>query len=153
MIPTPLPDELFTSALARMGRLNGINDFRDMLSGGLDGRQCSSFINAQLDLPECCKGFSYAYGTPKLLLEELTCFGLRRKLGEINDAEWRAVVQGHQRVSLNSLTVPRSTNLCFCRSCIRSDIEEFGEAYWHRSHQLPPPGNHSHPAVHWCQNY
>ena len=81
LLPSPFPDELFVSVLARMGRLNGIGDYRDLLGEAEAGKPCASFINAQLDLPAYCKGISFAYGTPEFLLNELTSLGIRRRLG------------------------------------------------------------------------
>lgn len=137
LLPIPLPDELLISILARMGRWNGLTDLRDIVGGYLGVPPCSSFINARINLPEFCERTSNAYGTPYELLDQLTLIGLRSHLGEVSTSERSAIVQGDLRVSLSALTFPNQTALRYCNSCARNDVEQFGQSYWHLSHQFP----------------
>lgn len=137
ILPNALPDELLISVLARMGRWNGITDLRDIVEGYLGDTPCTSFINARINLPKFCERTFNAYGTPDELLGKLTSIGLRCSLGEVSESEQSDIVQGDLKVSLSTLTFPNQTALRYCRSCIHDDIEQFGESYWHLSHQFP----------------
>ncbi|MER2512876.1 MAG: TniQ family protein [Nitrosomonas ureae] len=137
LLPVPLPDELFVSVLARLGRLNGVNDLREVAEHLLGLKQCPSFIDAKLNLPDFCLRLGNAYGDPENLLERLTAFSARRSLGEIEDQAWKSLVLGEECISLGELTFFGVVELRFCPSCRESDIERGGVAYWHRTHQLP----------------
>lgn len=137
ILPTPLPDELFVSVLARLGRLNGISDLRVVAEHCFGLEACSSFIDARLILPEFCERFSNAYGEPEKLLEQLTTLGARRSIGEIDEAVWNSLVFGESSISVGELIFHAVVELRFCPSCRDADIDREGIAYWHRMHQLP----------------
>lgn len=41
-----------------------------------------------------------------------------------------------KKIIQNSTCVPDSIRLRYCPECVRQDIAQFGEPYWHRSHQM-----------------
>ncbi|WP_213431528.1 MULTISPECIES: TniQ family protein [Paenibacillus] len=41
------------------------------------------------------------------------------------------------KLGLPANGVKNNESLQYCTACIRSDRDQFGTAYWHRSHQLP----------------
>jgi hypothetical protein len=43
----------------------------------------------------------------------------------------------HLKAGISRSIVPQWEYLRYCKECIISDKEEFGEAYWHRIHQVP----------------
>lgn len=137
LLPAPLPDELFASVLARLGRLNGMGDFREVAECCFGLEVCPSFVDAKLNLPEFCVRFSYAYGAPETLLEQLTALGARRCLGEYNDKDWNALIRGDASTSIGELTFFGAVELRFCALCCEENIEQYGMSYWHRMHQLP----------------
>lgn len=137
LLPVPLPDELFVSVLARLGRLNGVNDLREVAEHLFGLKRCPSFIDVKLSLPDFCLRLGNAYGDPENLLERLTAFSARRRLGEIDDQAWKSLILGEECISLGELTFFGVVELRFCPSCRESDIECGGVAYWHRTHQLP----------------
>lgn len=135
--PIPLPDELFVSMLARLGRLNGMGDLREVAEHCFGLEACPSFIDARLKLPEFCARFSDAYGEPEKLLGELTTLGARRCLGEIDETAWKSLIGGETSISVGELTFFGAVDLRFCQLCREEDIDGNGVAYWHCSHQLP----------------
>lgn len=137
LLPIPLPDELFASMLARLGRLNGMGDLREVAERCFGLEACPSFIDARLKLPDFCARFSNAYGEPEKLLGELTTLGARRYLGEIDETVWKSLVGGETSISVGELTFFGAVDLRFCQLCREEDIDGHGVAYWHRSHQLP----------------
>ncbi|MEH2530798.1 hypothetical protein V1277_002826 [Bradyrhizobium sp. AZCC 1588] len=42
----------------------------------------------------------------------------------------------HQKSFNGRVGVPTPTHLRYCRSCVRRDLDTFGETYWRRQHQL-----------------
>lgn len=46
-------------------------------------------------------------------------------------------IKAHLKAGINGNTVPQWKNLRFCPACIIFDKENYGEAYWHRLHQVP----------------
>lgn len=137
LLPTPLPDELFVSVLARLGRLNGMRDLREVAERCCGLQACSSFIDARLILPEFCERINNAYGEPDKLLEQLTTLGARRSIGEIDEAAWNSLVYGESSISVGELIFHGVMELRFCPSCREADIDREGIAYWHRMHQMP----------------
>lgn len=137
LLPTPLPDELFASVFARLGRLNGMSDLRDVAEQCFGSAECPSFVDARLNLPEFCARFGNAYGEPEKVLEQLTALGMRRCLGEINEGAWSALALGHESISVGALTFVGAAELRFCPSCRVEDFNQIGMTYWHRSHQFP----------------
>src|SRR3990172_5109498 len=137
LLPARLPDESFASVLARLGRLNGMGDFREVAERCFGLEVCPSFVDARLNLPEFCARFSDAYGEPERLLEELTSLGGRRCLGEIDKTAWSALVHGDTSISVEELTFFGAAELRLCPSCREEDINQTGATYWHRAHQLP----------------
>lgn len=137
LTPVSLPDELFASVMARLGRLNGIKDVGELAECCFGLRSAASLIGARLRLPELCAHHSHAYGDPERLLDELTCLGARRCLGEIDEANWKALVEGAATTSIADLTFFGAAELRYCSSCREHDAGQYGVAYWHRTHQLP----------------
>jgi hypothetical protein len=123
--------------LARLGRLNGTGDLREVAERCFGLEACPSFIDARLKLPDFCARFSNAYGEPEKLLEDLTTLGARRCLGEIDETVWKSLVCGETSISVGELTFFGAVDLRFCQLCREEDIDEHGVTYWHRSHQLP----------------
>lgn len=136
LLPIPLPDELFASMLARLGRLNGMGDLREVAERCFGLKVCPSFIDARLNLPEFCARWGDICD-PVSLLEKLTTLGARRCLGEIDETAWRALVLGEAAISVGGLTFHGAVELRVCPYCRDEDIERGGVAYWHRAHQLP----------------
>lgn len=137
ILPKHLPDETLCSLLARLGRLNGVTDFRDIAAIYCVQPICPSFIDAPIDLPGFCRRTRYVYGDPKAVLDKLTWYVAQARLGEREIGALRAIEQGGVRPTLSALSFDDSALLCFCLNCVEEDIGRFGVAYWHRIHQSP----------------
>lgn len=136
ILPAQLPDETLCSLLARLGRLNGVIDFRDIAAMYLGDAVCPSFIDARIDLPEFCNRTKGAYGSPESVLEKMTWYVAQTRIGERDQGEASAIRQGAETPTLYQLTFDDVTSLGFCPACVEQDIHQFGVAYWHRIHQL-----------------
>lgn len=137
ILPALLPDETLCSILARLSRLNGVTDFRDIAAIYLANPVCPSFIDAPIDLPEFCRRTRYVYGDPNAVLSKLTWYVAQARLGERDVEALSAIECGDVRPTLSQLTFDDSAVLCYCLACIEEDIGRFGVSYWHRIHQLP----------------
>jgi hypothetical protein len=43
----------------------------------------------------------------------------------------------HMRSGVMAGKVNRQNDFCFCQLCVEEDKNQYGECYWHRSHQAP----------------
>lgn len=137
LLPAPLADEIFGSLLARMGRMNGYADFRDMASTYCGDGPISSFVDAEIDLSRFSRQTNFAYPGAEELLQHLTWYGAQVKLGEMAWQRIDGLAKGNVRLTLSSSIFPDSAVLGYCPSCRKHDLQHFGMTYWHRLHQLP----------------
>lgn len=136
IFPASYPDEALSSLLARMGRLNGLWDHRGLAEAYFGEPICPSFIDANVHLPTFCERTNKAYGSPLEVIEKFTWLGAQARLGERSVAEILTFANGDARFSLGDVTFQREAVVSFCPTCVLADIDRFGVAYWHRSHQL-----------------
>lgn len=137
ILPSHFPDETLCSLLARLGRLNGVTDFREIAAIYCAQPICPSFIDAPIHLPEFCRRTKYVYGDREAVLNNLTWYVAQARLGEREVGALSAIEGGEVRPTLSELTFDDSAVLCFCLDCVEEDIGQFGVAYWHRIHQTP----------------
>lgn len=137
VLPAPLNDEIFCSLLARMGRMNGYADLRDMMLILCGGRPCSSFVDTEIDLAKFSRQTDFAYPEAADLLEHLTWYGIQLKLGEIPRHRIDGLVTGDVRLAIGLSVFADSAVLGYCPSCRSNDSQQWGMTYWHRLHQLP----------------
>lgn len=137
IIPSPFFEESIPGYLARMARLNGYGCFGDMALLGFPGAEGVSFIDARVRLTDICQWLKGALGDPEYLLQTHTCLPARKSLGEVSEREWTELVTGFATISIAELSDLNPPLLGLCPSCVRSDIREYGIAYWHRAHQIP----------------
>lgn len=134
---TPLPDEIFSSLWARLGRINGLSDFREIASQYFGNGLYASFIDAKIDIPCVCRRTCFKFDSATELLHRLTWLGTQTRLGELDKMTFNELAAGGVTPSLSSLTFADSAVLSYCPSCRMRDLERFGMSYWHRIHQLP----------------
>lgn len=137
LLPAPFSDEIFDSLLARMGRMNGYADLRDMASTYCGNGPISSFVDSEIDLSSFCRETNFAYSDAEELLQRLTWYGAQARLGEMAWQRIDGLAKGNVRLILGASMFPDSAVLGFCPSCREGDFQHFGMTYWHRLHQLP----------------
>lgn len=137
LLPAPFSDEIFGSLLARMGRMNGYADLRDMASTYCGNGPISSFVDSEIDLSSFCRQTNFAYCDAEELLQRLTWYGAQARLGEMAWQRIDGLAKGNVRLILGASMFPDSAVLGFCPSCREVDFQHFGMTYWHRLHQLP----------------
>jgi len=137
IFPDPLPDEILGGVLARLCRINGINDFRDVGDALFGTGPCTSFIGAEINFPVFARKIQSRYQSVESMLRRMTWIEAQLITGQITEKDYVAVVRGTRCVSLSSLTFCKSCVLSYCPTCREEDVRRFGMSYWHRTHQLP----------------
>lgn len=144
ILPFPYPDESWYSMIARYHRMSG-----NMLSAEtkreLFGHRVKGYINPidadytivnYLDAHEEIEETAEDYITKYTLAPyHLRYYSRKRKLDILNklsDME----INNRINVFTNHSSAKIDTNLRYCPMCIEDDIKKYGEAYWHRSHQI-----------------
>lgn len=143
--PTPYPDELFYSVCARYSQVVKYKDSRDL------SKELFSSVNASAiyDLPCNLNSFvlklpiNYCYTSEKII-DNLTLLPyyspfLPRKIVEKTRQQMKtANCSGiHFRLGIMASRIKFPKYLKYCFNCLTEDLTQFGETYWHRSHQLP----------------
>lgn len=144
--PTAYPDELFYSIITRYHIRSGNRNFKQTL---IEVLEYSSQQSCNLDLPNnlarlvSCLPLGSTYSVAEFM-EEHTLYPFYRLF--LTPPEiWLLKDRMHKKLndSISNLAkIPSSKNsaqqfLKFCPVCLEQDTEEYGEAYWHRMHQVP----------------
>jgi hypothetical protein len=143
--PTPYPDELLYSVLARYhvrsGNLSPKATLRELFG--------STTITATVDLPSHLNALvqnlpPLSKHTVESLIQNHTLYPFYAPFLFPDKAElvnssmiehsWGDI---HTRAGIMASSVRTPSRLRFCPACFREDQEKYGEAYWHRLHQLP----------------
>lgn len=148
-LPTPCPDEIFGSWLARLRLHNGFGAWRALLREA-GYRPCSDVCD--FDMP------TYSIALDRLLkligvpsykhaLMELTTLpywlsfdAVAPDTGTLSGTDLPLLGTGKGTVKSISAIANRYrawVGVKFCPECLRDDFLAYGEPYWHRAHQLP----------------
>lgn len=145
-LPSPYPDELLYSICARYHLFSASPSQKQTL---LDLFGCAS-ASAIYDLPCRLSALSSRLppntaNTPERLLRHHTMFSLYEPfLPKARAHRIAAMMIGsdkgdriHGAIGIRASSVHGLERLRLCRDCVESDIETYGEPFWHRSHQIP----------------
>jgi hypothetical protein len=143
--PAPYPDELLYSLIARYHIRSGSTSPKLTLSE-LFG---SSTIIATIDLPANLNNLTkrLQHLTPNLasdLIAKHTLYPFYQSfLPPQRDRSIRQSMKAskaaniHTRAGIMASAIPAPRYLRFCPQCNATDLELYGELYWHRLHQIP----------------
>jgi len=155
--PTPYPDEIFYSLLARFGKHTSMVGPKEVLEA-LFG---TTTVSATLDLPSHLACFQartvriFKKSVEDIITDHTLLPFYAPYIPVENLEKVKASMAGksgniHTRVGLNAgLFAPVATPR-YCPVCFEADRSKYGEAYWHRSHQVP---SFQHCPAHHCQLY
>lgn len=143
--PTPYPDEIFCSLIARYYDHMGCSQEPKKLLLSLFG---STFACATLDFPSHLMHFYKQAGanlkiTLAEIIKELTLFPLYHPF--LPSARSKKILNSmcttsgdiHTLAGLNAGIFPPLILPRYCPYCFEEDCTLYGESYWHRSHQIP----------------
>ena len=141
--PTPYPDELLYSVLARYHVWSG-NTSPKMTTEELFGKRT---VRSVWDLPanlNILLGQLGSYWDASQLINNNTMypyyatFSLPKQAEQVResmlDSDGSTI---HTRIGVAASNVKLKTNLWVCSNCIKEDMDTYGETYWRRVHQAP----------------
>lgn len=142
--PTAYPDELLYSVLARYhvrsGNISPKATLRELFG--------STTITATVDLPSHLNALvqnlpPLSKHTVESLIQKYTLYPFYAPFlfpdkaelvrGSMLEHSWGDI---HTRAGIMASAVRTPNRLRFCPACFREEQEKYGEAYWHRLHQL-----------------
>ncbi|WP_179295573.1 TnsD family Tn7-like transposition protein [Bacillus sp. FJAT-45350] len=141
--PTPYPDELLYSVLARYHVRSG-NTSPKMTTEELFEKRT---VRSVWDLPANINALlrqTGSYWDAEQLINDHTmypyyaAFLLPKQAEQVKqsmlDNKGSTI---HTRIGLSASNVKLKTHLWVCRDCIKEDMDTYGETYWRRVHQAP----------------
>ena len=144
--PKPYPDELLYSVLARYciqsGNLNTINNTEDIFGSSNRNVFLSPELPGNIDLlisnlPEGTNYTSEKFIYNNTLFPYVASFlpeDRAREVYEIMKVGQTSII--YNKAGLVSGSIKSNKMFRFCPHCMEDDIQTYGEAYWHRSHQV-----------------
>jgi hypothetical protein len=144
----PLPDEIATSYLGRLMRVNALNGEKEALQ----------FMSSALGLPQANQKMrptvpilsAVAGMTVEQFVRQHTLIPLRRGITSyLEDVEHGGA--GCEGVVRHTGVRNLREGLYGCPACVRSDVVSLGQSYWRRAHQIPGVAwctKHDEPLVH-----
>ncbi|MEG8243118.1 TniQ family protein [Acinetobacter baumannii] len=143
--PTPLPDELIYSTIARAGLHHGIQSPKQLLDEVYQDRK----VVATIDLPSHLNAIVHLLertGCFTLidLIYKHTMFGLYAPFVQESHRQKAIILMAeqasgsiHLMLGLNASRVPNNTKFHYCPICIQQQRETYGEYFWNRAWFLP----------------
>ncbi|MCY7368821.1 MAG: TnsD family transposase [Chamaesiphon sp.] len=143
--PTPYPDELLYSLIARYHIRSGSTSPKITLSELFGSTTTIATIDLPANLNNLTKRLQHL--TPNLasdLIDKHTLYPFYQTfLPPQRDRSIRQSMKAsraaniHTRAGIMASAIPVPRYLRFCPQCNSEDLELYGELYWHRLHQIP----------------
>lgn len=148
-IPEPHPDEILGSWLGRISLHNSRGTWFDLLKicGLSDGKPFFDLVDYDANIEQLFVLLGTSY---EKVLQELTTLPYWLTFNATND---ESVIPGTTQLKMplnvrgakmDRISIMGSRRVqgepisaTFCIRCLSEDKERYGDAYWHRSHQLP----------------
>ncbi|MFB6367707.1 TnsD family transposase [Paenibacillus elgii] len=143
--PTPYPDELYYSIIARYIKWSGEPHYRSLLQSIFGNKH----VTASVDLPSNIGRLVERLPvTSQLTVEQLiqkhTMFPFYSAFlpPEQAEAVRKSMIEGngneiYSRIGVMGSAIRPNKFIRYCKECLSHDLETYGESYWHRIHQLP----------------
>lgn len=143
--PSPYPDELLYSILARYHIRSGNTSFKVTLRELFNVPRNTATADLPCNLDLLVKNLPlFSKHTVEELIQKHTLYPfyapflpLERASLVLQSMRSESGSDIHRRAGImaSSVTTPRYFR--FCPLCLKEDLQEYGEAYWHRLHQTP----------------
>lgn len=128
--PSIYPDELLHGYIGRLGQLNGHKNIESVYENirRIYSKNLIEYSNFSIiDLVSSVTNLSSEY-----LLINHTLF---RKMCDIGTKDKHRNIPSSKLITLYS-SFMKKEEVCFCKSCVKEDIDYIGFSYWRRSHQM-----------------
>ncbi|MCK1997438.1 TnsD family transposase [Psychrobacillus psychrodurans] len=137
----PYPDELIYSAIARYHFYSGNIDFKDTLEEVFLSRSVIPNVEIGSQFTALAQQLGSNYSAESLIADHTiypyySLFLSKQRQKEImNDIKGNG--QGlYTRLGLVAGSICKKDGLYYCNECAKQDVEQYGEPYIHREHQL-----------------
>lgn len=143
VFPDGYPDELLASIIARYRVWSGTPGWKTIAADLLGGSTAVMDLPAHLEalvraLPPDCVHTADEFIDVHTLLPYYAPFLPPSREKRVRQMMLSDCGDGIAvTVGVVASTVARPAALHYCPECVRADAAQFGEPYWHRSHQLP----------------
>ncbi|GGG07681.1 TnsD family Tn7-like transposition protein [Paenibacillus abyssi] len=140
----PHQDELMYSVLARfhITSRNVVIGSKETVYDAFSSRSASAVVDlpSRLDMLHLNLQPGTRF-TPERMIRDLTLFPFYApflSLDRVQKAVEKMKSDGevHTTVGVMASAIPVLTHMRYCHQCVAEDTERYGEAYWHRSHQV-----------------
>ncbi|SDD69895.1 TniQ protein [Sporomusa acidovorans] len=143
--PTPYPDELLYSIIARFRVRAAIVSPKMVMEEIFNSRTAAAIVDLPCNLVGLCLNFPIGSKvTPEYLIDKHTLFPIYEPFANQDIARkvYNAMLGSyggniHNLFGLLASAVKHPDYLRFCPLCLREEQDKFGEGYWHRLHQIP----------------
>lgn len=143
--PTPYPDELLYSAIARLSLYMDYSNQRQLISTLFGSSNLRSVVDLPCHLDHIVSAMPRGHPyTSDHIIDHHTVFPFyspflppkrRRQLRvDMQNGSGGTI---HMRAGIMASKAPSPNFLRFCPECVKTDRETLDETYWHRVHQLP----------------
>ncbi|KUO95854.1 hypothetical protein ATW55_14905 [Ferroacidibacillus organovorans] len=143
--PTPYPDELLYSILARYHRLSQNSSIKQTMVDLFGTNNATAVIGFPNRLGRLVEQFPPGTGYTAFMLitnhSLLPLFSPFLPIARVEEVE-NAMISNHDgmgiamKVGVMPNKIPMQNFLRYCPICLQQDEDHFGEMYWHRSHQI-----------------
>lgn len=143
--PTPYPDELLYSIIARFGARAGILSPKILIEEIFGSKTATAIVDLPCNLVHLCTKFPIGSKIiPGLLINKHTLFPIyepfafkekSRKVYNAMLGNYGGNIHGLLGLLAGNIKYPKS--LRFCPACWKEEQNKYGEGYWHRLHQVP----------------
>ncbi|WP_183192992.1 TnsD family Tn7-like transposition protein [Brevibacillus nitrificans] len=141
--PTPYPDELLYSMFARYHEWSQ-NPEEMHTYFDLFGNRATPTVHFPNRLNDFCKRLSTdTLLTPEKLINEHTIFPVYRPfLSKERSEKVHQLMMSSKSANILAVFGLTAIKICpylrYCPTCVQKDEHQYGEAYWHREHQIYP---------------
>lgn len=143
--PTPYPDELLYSVIARFRVRAGILSPKMVIEELFNSRTAAAIVDLPCNLIRLCSNLPIGSNlSPDYLIDKHTLFPLykpfvfQERARKVHDAMLGSYGGNiHNLFGTTASTVKYPAYLRFCPICWKEEQNRYGEGYWHRLHQIP----------------
>lgn len=143
--PTPYPDELFYSVLARYHLYSGNESYKQTTFELFNTYNAAAVIDLNGNLMKIIRKLPVGSTlTAVKIIKEHTLFPFYAQF--VPQERAKTVMEHminsgtggiHSRLGLVASNIKLPNHLRYCPECVSEDVQTYGETYWRRGHQLP----------------
>lgn len=143
--PTPYPDEILYSVLARYHLRSGNSSFKATMQDVFGTKNVTAVMELPSNINSLVSNLPLnSEYTADYIIDKHTLFPFYTAFLPPKRSEWvrnamlRSNAKGiYGKTGIMASTIVSNRYFKFCPVCHQEDMEQYGELYWHRVHQIP----------------